>query len=131
MVWRTMGLGLVSLCLTAPVCAQSKSPFGPPISELGGATLLNHDWFTFRDYPPEALRGNEQGRVVISFDITPKGRAKNCKVKISSGHHALDVTPCEPLEHSARFQPAVAENGSPIATKATLSFDFWTPPPPR
>jgi TonB family protein len=123
-----------SLCLlviAAPCVAQPQSPWGAPIGDFGGAELLKSDWFTFRDYPQEAIGGRQQGRVVVSFDITVEGRAKNCMVKESGGHRSLDRAPCRPLERKARFRPAAAEDGTPKASQGELSVDFWMPPPPR
>jgi TonB family protein len=124
--WSTLCL----LVIAAPCVAQSQSPWGAPIGDFGGAELLKRNWFSFRDYPTVAISKGQQGRVVVQFDITAEGRAKNCIVAESSGHRSLDSAPCRPLERSARFLPAKAEDGTPLPTKGRLSVDFWMPPPP-
>ena len=114
--------------LSAAVSAEAEtSPWGAQIVELGGATLLNQDWLTFKDYPELALQHHEQGRVIVSFDITADGRAINCAVKVSSRHRSLDQAVCRPLEHRAHFRPATADDGTPKATTGLISADFWMP----
>jgi len=120
-------IALGALFMAASVAAQSTSPFGEPIREFGGATLLTRDWMSFRDYPSAAISGGAEGRVVVSFDITVKGRAESCQVQTSSGHGSLDSVPCSLLERKARFRPPTDLNGVPSSVKAIMSVDFWMP----
>lgn len=121
-------LACLSLFAAWPAIAQSStSPFGVPIKDFGGATLLTPRWLSAADYPRGALEGEIQGRVVIAFDINAKGRADNCEVKSSSGHKSLDVVPCKFLERKARFASPTDHTGTPRATSGVVSVDFWVP----
>jgi TonB family protein len=108
--------------------AQVKAPWEMPESSFGGAIPKNRDkWVTFRDYPPSALRRNEQGFVVVNFVITADGKVANCQVAQSSGHSTLDDVPCRLLERRAKFDPATDASGVATATNGTASFPFWIP----
>lgn len=107
--------------------AQMTSPFGPGVSDLGGAKLINPGWFTPQDYPVDAIQKEQQGRVIVSFTITAKGKATACVVTQSSGIKALDRVVCPALTRKARFTPAHAADGTPIATTGRMNIDLWIP----
>jgi TonB family protein len=120
----TAALG-ISLCANDAL-AQSNSPW-PRVREYGGAMPKNENlWIGAVDYPSGALRSGEQGNVIVAFDITADGRAKNCIVEASSGSPTLDRVPCRIIERKARFIPASDESG-PVATKGRYSVAFWLP----
>jgi TonB family protein len=120
----TAALG-ISLCASAAL-AQDNSSW-PRVREYGGATPKNEDrWLGASDYPSDALRKGQQGNVIVAFDITVDGRAKNCVVEASSGSPSLDGVPCRLIERNARFEPASSESG-PVATKGRYSVAFWLP----
>ena len=99
-----------------------------PASDNGGATPLNvNDWMQVSDYPNEAVRRGQQGYVTVRYTITAEGRVSDCGVTRSSGFPLLDAVPCRLLRSRARFRPALDENGSPRATTATTSMQFWLP----
>ena len=122
--WLAGGVFVLLSLLPIGSLAQTRAPW-KPISELGGAKLLNaRDIFV---YPPDAVRQNAQGQVVMSFDITVEGRVENCMVTQSSGHKSLDRPVCPLMERRARFDPARGGDGLPIATEARMSMEFWFP----
>ncbi|USI72634.1 energy transducer TonB [Sphingomonas morindae] len=102
------------------------SPPAPPArpSQAVGAKPKGSPsgWVTTDDYPPAALRNEEQGRVGFKLDIDGTGRATNCTVTSSSGHPDLDDTACKLLVRRARFSPAkdAAGNGIPSAYSSTV-----------
>ena len=123
---RSVSILGILLLPTSAAIAQHKNPW-PTVREYGGAKPKNENrWIGFADYPSEALRNGEQGNVVVAFDITIDGRAKNCFVDVSSGSQSLDRVPCKLIERNARFQPASDGNG-PLATKGRYSVAFWLP----
>ena len=123
---RSVSILAILLLPTSAAIAQHKNPW-PTVREYGGAKPKNENrWIGFADYPSEALRNGEQGNVVVAFDITIDGRAKNCFVDVSSGSQSLDRVPCKLIERNARFQPASDGNG-PLATKGRYSVAFWLP----
>ena len=125
---RAIAALLAILCVSGTSHAGYKAPWQMPPNDFGGAEPVNpRDWITFEDYPSDAISNREQGYVVVSFDITAKGRVENCQVTRSSGHKSLDAVPCPKLQRIARFKPATNANGEPIATKGSASAPFWMP----
>jgi protein TonB len=72
-------------------------------------------WITTDDYPPSALRANEEGNVTIAWTINTQGRVENCHVTASSGHSDLDEAACRAITRRGRYTPAKDQNGNPIA----------------
>jgi protein TonB len=125
---RAIAALLAMTCVTGTSHADEKIPWPMPPDDFGGAEPKNRgEWISFEDYPSEAITSNHQGYVVVSFDITAKGRVENCHVTRSSGFKSLDAVPCPKLKRIARFKPATNANGEPIATKGSWSSAFWMP----
>lgn len=97
-------------------------------SDFGGATPINpREWVTPDDWPSDPAFDYEEGVVVVSFEISETGQARNCKVIMPSGHERLDAIPCRVIEARAWFEPALDKNGNPKATKAQTSIVFSKP----
>lgn len=120
-------LACSSLMVAWPIMAASTSPFGEPIQDFGGATLLTPRWLSVEDYPNVALEGKVQGRVVVGFEINAKGKVENCTVKSSSGSKSLDVVPCRLLQRKARFALPTNDVGVLQTARGVVSVDFWLP----
>ena len=71
-------------------------------------------WFSDDDYPVEARRRNEQGRVQIRLKIDPLGIVRACAILSSSGSVALDDATCALAKRRARFWPARDADGRPV-----------------
>ena len=71
-------------------------------------------WFSDDDYPAEARRRNEQGRVQIRLKIDPLGVVRGCSIISSSGSVALDDATCTLAKRRARFVPARDADGRPV-----------------
>jgi TonB family protein len=67
------------------------------------------------DYPPAALRANEQGTVGFTLDVGPNGRVTACAIVRTSGSAALDSATCRIMRARARFIPARDRAGMPVA----------------
>jgi len=78
-----------------------------------------NDWITTDDYPPSAIRAEEEGVVGISLRIDAEGRIESCGVTASSGHASLDQATCRLYQRRARFTPARDDAGTPIAATFT------------
>lgn len=63
-------------------------------------------WITNDDYPPAAIRAEEQGTVGSSVAIGTNGRVTSCRVTAPSGSSALDQATCRLYAQRARFTPA-------------------------
>lgn len=97
-------------------------------SDFGGATPINpREWVTPDDWPSDPTLAYEEGVVVVNFDISEMGQARNCKVVVSSGHERLDAIPCRVIEARAWFEPALDAGGKPKPTKAQTSIVFSRP----
>jgi protein TonB len=81
-------------------------------------------WFRRKDYPSEAKRNEQRGRVSITLQIDRKGVPRNCVVTGSSGWPFLDQATCNLALDRARFHPArVAGNAVKGAYSLTTN---WT-----
>jgi protein TonB len=65
------------------------------------------------DYPPAAIRNEEQGTTRFTLTVGPNGRVTNCSVTGSSGSSSLDSTTCRLMTSRARFTPASNSAGQP------------------
>lgn len=95
--------------------------------DYGGAEPISPLYEIMRpdDYPAEARRLGEEGAVQMIFDITEKGRVRNCRVAVSSGSRSLDEASCQVLTR-ARFKPARDEAGKPkrASGKTSITWDI-------
>ncbi len=94
------------------------------------AKLLNQiEAFTPDDYPAEARRKREQGRVNAIVAVSEAGRPTGCSVGQSSGSASLDSATCANLLAKGRFSPQ--RNGQGRAIDGTISiFVAWVLPAP-
>lgn len=122
-------MGLIGALGLAMVSATAEArPSWPIIKEFGGATAKNEaSWIKPDDYPSNALTRGLQGNVVVAFEITIEGRAKNCSVEQTSGQPSLDRVPCRLIENRARFLPARNASGNPAVARGRYSVAFWLP----
>jgi protein TonB len=73
-------------------------------------------WITTDDYPPSAIRAEEQGVVGIAVTIGADGRVNGCTVTGSSGSGTLDAAACRLYQRRARFDPARDDAGNAVAS---------------
>lgn len=101
-----LGLMIVS-AMTGPAMAQT--------TEIVPAQPLNpRDWVSPNDYPANAMRNGESGKVeyLLSYDI--QGKVTGCEVTASSGSADLDRATCQSLMSRARLKPGT-KGGKPEA----------------
>lgn len=84
-------------------------------------------WVSPNDYPKEARRNREMGRVTVRFDIDDAGKVSGCHVVTTSGSRSLDETTCERAGSRARFRPARDAAGKAIPTIRITTF-IWSLP---
>jgi protein TonB len=79
-------------------------------SGSAGTGYLNENYAYIRDrilknvgYPDMARRNDWQGKVVLSFIVTPDGSVRDLRILQSSGHRILDRSAMETVRDSAPF----------------------------
>lgn len=79
-------------------------------------TPLDYDAIRPRpdDYPLDAWRADEEGRVEYKLTVDPEGSPTSCNIVVSSGSAALDKASCAVVMERAKFDPARDEAGDPI-----------------
>lgn len=95
----------------------------PPatVSKASGVLARGNrnEWITTDDYPPSAIRAEEEGVVGSSMRIGADGRVESCTVTAPSGHASLDQATCRLYQRRARFTPARDDAGAAIAATFT------------
>ena len=79
---------------------------------------------TERDYPPEAVRGHESGRVHIRFTVGINGTVSDCVVTGSSGSPSLDAATCRLIIQRFRYEPSRDSHGRPYADTVEGEHDW-------
>ena len=100
-----------------PVVAAPPPPPPPPppkvVTKAQSASGNLQGLFSSDDYPPDAVRNEDQGTVTVRLSISPQGRVTGCTVTGSSGSRSLDNATCRILRSRARFTPAKMSDGTP------------------
>jgi protein TonB len=76
------------------------------------------------DYPREARKAGQQGRVETEIEVDRKGRPSACAVTKSSGSAELDQATCRLIMHRFRYAPARDQSGKAVAGIATYDLDW-------
>jgi TonB family protein len=122
------GVGaLIVLLATTSVAAAPAAPGKLPKPVTSPAT-----WLSQADYPPEAVRGHQEGRVGYRLEVAADGTVSHCTIVDASGSATLDAQTCQLLQDRARFEPAsgVAIRTYPGRVRWTLPAVVETPPQP-
>ena len=112
-----------------PVVTPSAPPAppAPVVSQAASAKGDPRTWITNDDYPPEAIRLEQQGVSGIAWTINEAGRVENCHVVSSSGSQVLDDTACRLVTRRGRYSPAKDQSGNPIKQTASVRFRWVLP----
>lgn len=102
-----------------PAPVAPPAPPAPVVNKAAGAKGNPADWISTDDYPPSALRAEEEGTTAIAWTINTQGRVENCRVTSSSGSRALDDAACRAITRRGRYSPALDQSGNPIATTSS------------
>ena len=109
----------------APPAPPPPPPAPPRVVEPARARANLAGLISSDDYPPAALRNEEQGTVRVRLTIDTSGRVTGCSVTQSSGSSSLDQTTCRLLQRRARFTPARDNQGQPIGDTVTSPPIRW------
>lgn len=88
-----------------------------PIGSLG-------DWVSPNEYPEEARRKREMGKVTVRLDIDLAGKVIGCAVVRSSGSESLDRVTCDRVGSRGKFRPAQNSAGKAIPTIYILEYTW-------
>lgn len=77
------------------------------------------------DYPPAAVRAEEQGRSTATFTIGTDGRVSSCSA--AGAGPILDAETCKLIQRRFRFTAAKDAGGSPVAETKTQSIEWRLP----
>lgn len=91
---------------------------------LSAQTGTARSWSSDDDLPTHDIAKSTSGVTNVQFDVTEKGRAKNCVVISSSGSEALDRKSCAVVLGVPRFAVAKDESGNPIPATQTRRIDW-------
>lgn len=104
---------VATACL-APYCAWADAP--PVTPSLPVATPVNRAvWINENDYPADAIRAGQQGRVAVALYVDNTGRVASCDITASSNSASLDAQTCALIQRRARFLPATTVAGTTFA----------------
>ena len=73
---------------------------------------------TADDYPPAALRAEEQGSATYEIVVEADGRITDCEIVESSGSAALDAATCVVMRREEWIFPARNDEGMPVKSRA-------------
>jgi TonB family protein len=107
--WRVMGFAAAAIAIGS-TRVDAVAPHG--LKVLGNPG----DWVMPDDYPPEALKANQQGISAFRLAIDGKGVVVGCTITGSSGSPVLDATACRLLTLRARFTPLTDRKGRGLAS---------------
>jgi protein TonB len=106
-----------------PLAALVAAAVAPPPSARGGCGGSTAP----ADYPAEALRLHQEGKVEVTLRINELGRGTACTVTRSSGAPSLDEATCRLMIDRARWEPARDEHGRPAPDVVKTSVDWRLP----
>lgn len=84
-------------------------------------------YLTGDDYPPAALRAEQQGLVAIRLTISAHGLPGECAVTRTSGAEILDSATCSIFLRRARFTPALDAEGQPTGGSFSTAMRWRLP----
>ncbi|HET9638458.1 MAG TPA: TonB family protein [Allosphingosinicella sp.] len=96
-----------------PVRLDPPAPPQPRMVEPARAKANLASYVSDTDYPPNAVRNEEQGTTRFRLAVGPDGKVRECIVTSSSGSSALDATTCRLMKQRAKFTPARNNRGEP------------------
>lgn len=114
-------------------------PFLPAIALLlmSGSTVLSaqqrlndpREWITADDYPPAALAAQQEGIVILHYDVSEAGHVENCTVEqdVTAIPELIETT-CRLVMERARYAPAGDEAGRATRSDDAV-FVHWRLPP--
>jgi len=117
----------LALALAAPAREPPTPATAAPVAVPARAVRWLIHYIGTRDYPAEARRLHQQGRVAYEMTIGFDGRPLSCRVIDSSGSPSLDEATCRIMRSRARFHPARDAFGNPTIDRIRHSINWILP----
>jgi hypothetical protein len=76
------------------------------------------------DYPPKMLAKGMPGIVNVRLAIDERGNVTNCFIQMPLADPAFEKGTCADLQHALDFEPALDQNGKPVASYWVTMVDF-------
>ena len=76
------------------------------------------------DYPPKMLAKGMPGIVNVRLAIDERGNVTNCFIQMPLADPAFEKSTCADLQHALDFEPALDQNGKPVASYWVTMVDF-------
>jgi TonB family protein len=86
--------------------------------------MTNDDWIKDIDFPDSAADRGKEGQVVARMDVDSTGAVRNCAIAVSSGWDPTDKVVCARAIEKGRFEPAIGQNGEPVAASRIVHVSF-------
>jgi hypothetical protein len=84
-------------------------------------------WLTYADYPSKMLNIGGQTIVRFRLNVDAAGKPSACHIQKSTKMIEFDAVACRALMMRARFKPALANDGTPVASYYSNSVCFAMP----
>jgi TonB family protein len=88
-------------------------PYSARITRPAQSRKPLRDLLRSRNYPSQAIREGDTGRVGLSLLIDEAGKVRDCMIEETSGFATLDTVSCYTITTHARFDPALGVDGKP------------------
>jgi TonB family protein len=81
--------------------------------------------FRSTDYPADAMKNRQEGRVQFLLLVDERGKIASCHVLQASGVPVLDGMGCQVLTQRAKFTPSLDQHGKPIRSSVVTPVIVW------
>lgn len=88
----------------------------------GGSAGAPARWISGGPQDSDNRRGRLKGTVLVRFVVQPEGRVSNCGIVRGSGNADLDAATCRLVEARAVFNPAIGNDGRPVASTTEATY---------
>ncbi len=100
--------------MIAQPAPQSSDPAAPVVVTSPNMPVpINSHAVTVADYPPVSVQLQEQGKVMVTYQVLKDGSVGMCQVERTSGFRRLDDAACARVKRW-RFRPATVLDGAPV-----------------
>lgn len=117
----------------APAQVVAPAPRAPSVTRTAGGAALSAlpagsavgrpaRWIGGGPTHADNRRGRYRGTVDVQFTVEPNGRVSRCAPTRGSGNAELDAVTCRLVQQRTRFQPALDDQGRPIASQASATY---------